>query len=162
MPLIHLTTFIEAPAQRVFDLSRSIDFHQQSMQHTDEKAVDGITTGLIKLNERVTWQAKHLFKTRQFETMITAMEASHFFEDAMVRGDFESVRHRHHFKQIANGTIMIDLFSFETPYQKLGELVNWLFLTRYMKKLLQRRNQMLQHYAETEKWKSILVQKELA
>jgi ligand-binding SRPBCC domain-containing protein len=160
MPVIHLTTFIEAPAQRVFDLSRSIDFHQKSMQQTNEKAIDGVTTGLIKLNQRVTWQAKHLFKTRQFETMITAMEPCNYFEDAMVRGDFISVRHKHHFKQVANGTIMIDLFTFETPYKQLGKFINWLFLTRYMKRLLLRRNDLLRQYAETAKWQTILVQKE--
>ena len=34
MPLIHLTTFIAAPAERVFDLSRSIDVHKKSLAHT--------------------------------------------------------------------------------------------------------------------------------
>ena len=36
MPFIHLTTFIEAPVQRVFDLSRSIDVHKLSMQRYAE------------------------------------------------------------------------------------------------------------------------------
>ena len=29
MPTIHLTTFVAAPAQRVFDLARSIDLHRK-------------------------------------------------------------------------------------------------------------------------------------
>ena len=41
MPVIYLTTIINAPQELVFDLSRSIDLHQTSMQHTNEKAVAG-------------------------------------------------------------------------------------------------------------------------
>jgi hypothetical protein len=63
MPTIHLTTFIEAPVKRVFDLSRNITLHKKSMQNTGETAIAGVTSGLINLNETVTWQAKHLFKT---------------------------------------------------------------------------------------------------
>ena len=39
MPTITLTTIIKAPIENVFDLARSIDLHQHSMQHTKEKAV---------------------------------------------------------------------------------------------------------------------------
>ncbi|MES1224732.1 MAG: cell division protein, partial [Bacteroidota bacterium] len=51
MPSIHLTTFIAAPVERVFDLSRSITLHKISASHTDEKAIAGITSGLINVNE---------------------------------------------------------------------------------------------------------------
>ena len=156
MPVIHLTTFVEAPIERVFDLSRSITLHAKSMQSSGEKAIDGVTSGLINLGETVTWQAKHLFKERILKSRISAMTFPTFFEDEMLDGDFKSIRHEHHFKPIANGTIMIDLFHFETPYGKFGELVNNIFLTRYLKKLLAGRNQIVKQYAETNKWKSIL------
>ena len=156
MPTIHLTTFIEAPAERVFDLSRNITLHKKSMEKSGEKAIAGITSGLINLNETVTWQAKHLFKTRIFKSRISAMEPYTFFEDEMISGDFESVRHEHHFKTIANGTIMIDIFCYESPYGKVGEIFNSLYLTRYLKALLEVRNRVIKEYAETNKWKGIL------
>ena len=78
------------------------------------------------------------------------------FADEMVEGDFKSLRHEHHFKRIDNGTLLIDLFHFEAPYGGLGRLANKLFLTRYLKKLLETRNQVIKEYAETEKWKFIL------
>jgi len=65
MPAIHLTTIIYAPVQRVFDLSRSIDLHTASMSYSGEKAIAGTTTGLIEKGNCVTWQARHLFKTRR-------------------------------------------------------------------------------------------------
>ena len=64
MPLIHLTTFIEAPVERVFDLSRNIQLHKESMKDHKEEAVAGTRFGLIGKNETVTWKAKHFFKTR--------------------------------------------------------------------------------------------------
>ncbi|MBL0055381.1 MAG: SRPBCC family protein [Chitinophagaceae bacterium] len=156
MPSIHLTTFIAAPDERVFDLSRSIDLHTVSMQDTGEKAVGGTTTGLIGENETVTWEARHLFKTRQFTSKITAMNRPFHFTDEMIRGDFKSFHHEHHFKPIENGTIMIDLMNFETPYGSLGRLVNRFYLLKYLEKLISRRNAIIKEYAETEKWKSIL------
>jgi ligand-binding SRPBCC domain-containing protein len=135
MPTIHLTTFIEAPVKRVFDLSRNITLHKKSMEKTGETAIAGVTSGLINLNETVTWQAKHLFKTRIFKSRISAMTPYSFFEDEMVAGDFRNVKHEHHFKPIANGTIMIDYFHFETPYGSLGKLINKIYLTTYLKNL---------------------------
>jgi ligand-binding SRPBCC domain-containing protein len=156
MPTIHLTTFIAAPADRVFDLARSIDLHRKSMAHTAEEAIAGTTTGLIGPDETVTWKAKHLMKIRILKSRITAMNRPLSFTDEMVNGDFKSLRHEHHFKSIENGTLLIDLFYFESPYGGIGRLANDLFLTRYMKRLLETRNQAIKDYAETEKWKFIL------
>ena len=156
MPLIHLTNFIAAPAERVFDLSRNISLHHISMQHTGEQAIAGVTSGLIQLNETVTWQAKHLFKNRVLKVQITQMQPYHFFEDEMLEGDFTLMKHTHHFKPVENGVIMIDLFRFETPYGWLGKMMNRIFLTRYMQQLLQQRNEVIKEYAETEKWKTVL------
>ncbi len=156
MASIHITTFISAPPERVFDLSRSIDLHKLSTAHTREAAVAGIINGLINLNETVTWKAKHLFKIRFFTSKISAMERPDFFCDEMIKGDFKSFRHEHHFKPADNGTIMIDLLEFETPYKKLGEFFNRLYLRKYLYNLLEKRNSIIKEYAETGKWKLIL------
>lgn len=60
MPRIYLETRISAPVEIVFDLSRSIDLHKISTEHTKEEAIAGKTSGLIALGETVTWRAKHL------------------------------------------------------------------------------------------------------
>jgi ligand-binding SRPBCC domain-containing protein len=156
MPTIHLTTFVAAPTERVFDLSRSIELHRKSMAHTGEEAIAGTVAGLIGQDETVTWKARHLFKTRILRSRITSMNRPLSFTDEMVEGDFKSLRHEHHFKRIGNGTLIIDLFHFESPYGGLGKLANRLFLTDYLKKLLELRNQLIREYAESEKWKFIL------
>jgi ligand-binding SRPBCC domain-containing protein len=156
MPKIHITTFIAAPVERVFDLSRSLNLHTISTASTNEKAIAGITTGLINLEETVTWQAKHLFKTRQHVTKITAMNCYVDFTDEMLAGDFKSFVHHHHFKPIQNGTIMIDVLFFESPYGIIGRWFNKIFLTRYLERFLNKRNAVIKDYAETDKWKVIL------
>jgi len=131
MPVITLTTIINAPKERVFDLSRSIDLHQQSMLHTNEKAVAGRTTGLIEVDETVTWQAKHLFKTRTLEVKITKMLPYNLFADEMISGDFKSMYHEHYFSFENGKTIMKDVFAFETPYGIAGKIFCKFCLTQY-------------------------------
>ncbi|MBP6430259.1 MAG: SRPBCC family protein [Ferruginibacter sp.] len=156
MSTIHLTTFITAPIERVFDLSRSINLHKVSTAHTNEEAIAGVTTGLINKNETVTWRAKHLFKTRQYTSIISDMQSPHFFVDEMQKGDFKSLKHEHHFKQVDNGTIMIDVLNFESPYGIIGKWFNKIYLKNYLQKFIIQRNAVIKEYAETDKWKAVL------
>ena len=156
MTIIHLTTFIAAPIERVFDLSRSINLHKISTSETQEQAIGGVMNGLININETVTWQAKHLFKVRRHTSKITAMQSPDFFTDEMIKGDFKSFRHEHHFKLVENGTIMIDMVSFESPYGIIGKCVSKFFLKDYLQSFLEKRNAVIKEYAESTKWKAIL------
>lgn len=156
MPTLHLTTFIAAPADRVFDLSRSIDLHKESMSRHKEEAIAGTRFGLIEKDESVTWKAKHLFKTRMLRSRITEMVKPDYFIDEQAEGDFRMMKHAHHFKPCDNGTIMIDIIEFEAPYGFVGSLCNRMFLTRYMRKLIEQRNRTIKEFAETNKWKKIL------
>lgn len=156
MPLIHLTTFIEAPVERVFDLSRNIELHKESMKHHKEEAVAGTRFGLIEKEETVTWKARHFFKTRILRIRVTDMQKPLHFTDEQAEGAFRLLKHEHHFKACANGTIMIDLFQFESPYGFLGKWLNSIYLKSYMKKLLQKRNTVIKEYAESNKWRRLL------
>ena len=157
MPTIHLTTFIAAPVNVVFDLSRHIGVHKESMARYKEEAVAGIRFGLIEKDETVTWRARHFFKTRLLRSKITEMKKPDMFIDEQVQGDFKMMKHEHHFKPCENGTIVIDLFYFESPYGILGEWFNRLYFTHYLKRLLEQRNTTIKKIAESEKWKKILI-----
>lgn len=156
MPTIHLTTFIAAPVEIVFDLSRNISLHKISMQKSGEVAISGITSGLINLDETVTWKAKHLFKTRFFTSRIIEMKPYEKFTDKMIRGNFVSFQHEHFFKPADNGTIVIDIVSFESPHGWIGKIINKFFLASYIEKLIKNRNDVVRQYAVTEKWKAVL------
>lgn len=156
MPTIHLTTFVAAPTDRVFDLARSIDLHKQSMTKHKEEAVAGVRFGLIEKDETVTWKARHLFKTRILKTRITDMKKPEMFTDEQAEGDFKLLKHEHHFKPCDNGTIMIDIINFEAPYGTVGKTFNKLYLTKYLRKLIEHRNGVIKEFAEGAKWKNLL------
>jgi len=59
MARIELSLYVAAPADRCFDLARSVDAHLRSTAATGERAVGGRTTGLLELGEEVTWRARH-------------------------------------------------------------------------------------------------------
>ena len=156
MPLIHLTTFIQAPIERVFDLSRNIQLHKESMKQHQEEAVAGTRFGLIGKDETVTWKAKHFFKTRVLRIRVTEMQKPLRFVDEQSDGSFKEMKHEHFFKSCENGTIMIDLFHFESPYGTIGKWVNSFYLKKYIKDLLLQRNDVIKQYAESNKWKMLL------
>jgi ligand-binding SRPBCC domain-containing protein len=66
----------------------------------------------------------------------------------MVDGAFKSIRHEHHFTMVDNHTVMKDVFVFESPLGILGRLTNFLFLKKYMTKLLEERNRVIKEAAE--------------
>ena len=145
---IELTTHINAPIEKVFDLSRSIDLHMESTKQTGEKAVAGKTSGLIGLGETVTWRARHFGIWQTLTSKITEFDRPNLFVDEMVNGAFKSFRHEHHFTTSGRQTIMKDVFEFESPFGILGKIFNKLILTRYMTKLLLERNRVIKATAE--------------
>lgn len=156
MPTIHLTTFIAAPAHVLFDLSRHVGLHKESMAEYKEEAVAGTRFGLMENEDTVTWRARHLLKERLLRVKITAMKKNEMFIDEQVEGDFKELKHEHYFKPCDNGTIMIDLFHFESPYGILGRWLNALYLTGYMKRLLEQRNAVIRDYAVSGRWQKLL------
>ena len=155
MPFIHLTSFIAAPQERVFDLSRSVALHKASMKDHDERIVDGTMSGLMNLNDTVTWTAKHLFKQRRLKIRISKIQRPEYFTDEQEAGDFKLMKHEHYFKPIENGTIMIDQFHFETV-GLMGKLVTKFYLEKYLTQLLKQRNKMIKEVAEGNMWKQYL------
>jgi ligand-binding SRPBCC domain-containing protein len=156
MPLIELTTIINAPPDRCFDLARSIDLHKLSTAKTEEEAIAGVTSGLIGKGQTVTWRAKHFGITQLLTSEITEFQYPGHFRDEMTKGVFKRIRHDHLFEESGGKTIMRDVFQFDSPYGVLGILFNKLILAQYLRQLLIKRNQMIKEVAESERWKEIL------
>lgn len=156
MPGIELLTEINATIDICFDLSRSIDLHKISTAKTNEQAIAGKTSGLIGLNDFVTWEATHFGFRQKLTSKITALERPNYFVDEQLKGVFKSMHHEHIFEPCAGKVILKDIFEFQSPLAILGQLFNKLVLTNYLKKLLIDRNRVIKTYAETDKWKLVL------
>ncbi|GAC1416674.1 MAG: hypothetical protein NVS1B13_00060 [Flavisolibacter sp.] len=156
MPLIHLTTFIQSPPDRLFNLSLSVDLHKFCMKVYKEQIVGGVTSGLLILNDTVTWKAKHLFRERYLKIKITQLKAPDYFVEEQVQGNFSLMKHEHYFKPIENGALMIDQFQYETKFGNFGKLVNHLYLENYLTRVLAQRNNGIKKVAESDQWKQFL------
>lgn len=150
MPVIHLETLIAASPERCFDLSLSIDLHRQSVAHTHERPIAGVTSGVMRLGDTVTWEAVHFGVKQHLTTKITAYERPQYFIDEMTQGIFQELKHHHAFIAHPAGTLMIDTFTFRAPLGILGRIAERLFLTRYMRGLLLTRNRYLKQAAEAD------------
>ncbi len=87
MTRIVLLTSIAAPIERCFDLARSIDLHMASTNWSGERAIAGVTTGLIGAWQEVTWQGRH-FGFTLTHTSLRLMSARTIFRIAWYAGAF--------------------------------------------------------------------------
>ena len=149
MQTIHLETNIAAPPERCFLLSLSIDLHMASTAQTRERAVGGVTRGLIGAGETVTWRGRHFGVMLEHETKITEYERPTYFQDAMLRGAFRSFVHDHYFEPAGeNDTLMRDILRFSAPFGPLGRLAEVMVLRGYLRRFLIARNEMIRRTAE--------------
>ena len=150
MPIIRLETLIAAPVETCFDLARDVDLHQRSTAASGEKAVAGVTSGLMGLGDEVTWEATHFGVRQRLTSRISEFDRPNRFVDEMVRGTFARLRHTHDFLRQDAGTLMVDVFDYTAPLGPLGRLADVIFLRRYMTRFLQQRNAYLKSVAEAE------------
>jgi ligand-binding SRPBCC domain-containing protein len=156
MTTIELKTKINAPVERCFLLSLSVDLHQLSTEETNERAISGVTKGLMKLNDVVTWRAKHFGIYQNLTTKISAYDAPKYFVSEMVKGAFKKMHHQHLFEWTGNETIMTDIFVFKVPLGMLGELFSKYVLKNYMQGFLIKRNDTIKQVAESSEWQQLL------
>jgi ligand-binding SRPBCC domain-containing protein len=134
------TTHVHAPVDRVFDAALDIDLHIASMAGSGERAIAGVTSGLIGLNEEVTWRARHVGIRWTMTSRIVELERPRRFVDQQVRGPFARFRHEHLFREVGGGTEMRDRVVFAAPWGALGWAVERAVLARYVRGLIERRN----------------------
>src|SRR5882724_4057799 len=97
--------------------------------------------------------SKHLGLWHDLTSEITAMDRPGYFQDAMIRGPFQLMRHDHFFRVLSpDETEMRDVFCFVAPLPPLGRLVEIAVLRAYMQRLLRERNAVLKTIAESTAW----------
>jgi ligand-binding SRPBCC domain-containing protein len=131
------------PRERLFDLARSIDAHVDSQRSAGERAIGGVTSGLIHEGQEVTWRARHFGVPLTMTSRVTALDFPASFTDEQVRGPFTSFRHVHEFQSTGTGSIMTDRVAFAAPFGLLGRVVGRLVLRPYLRRLIRNRGRFL-------------------
>lgn len=137
-------------------MTKSLDLLKISTSKTNQEAIDGKTTGLIFLNEFVTWRTKHFGFTQNLTSIISDYERPFLFVDEQIKGIFKSFYRKHLFEQIGEKVIMKDIFIFTTTFGILGQIFNQIVLINYMQKFLIERNKIIKEFDEINKWKLVL------
>ncbi len=157
MKILRLTTLIAAPVERCFKLSTSIDLHLASAAASQETAIGGVTSGLLRQGETVTWRGRHFGWMSTHETSMELSRPYSYFRDVMIHGAFRVFEHNHYFAPMNDGTRMRDELRFSAPMGILGRVAEELFLKRHLTRFLQQRNATLKRIAESEKeWETYL------
>ena len=151
MDTIRLATWINAPVERCFLLSLSIDLHVASTRWSEERAIAGVTSGLIGEGETVTFRARH-YGMRLHTTRVESLRPYSHFRDVMIEGSFLRFEHDHHFATMDDGTRMRDEIRFIAPWGPIGRAL----AKRRLKDLLRERNSIIKKVAESEEWKKYL------
>jgi ligand-binding SRPBCC domain-containing protein len=127
----------------LFDRARDIGLHEQSQSGSGERALGEVTTGLIGLNQEVTFSGKHLGLRFSLTSRVTEFDAPRRFVDEQRHGPFKAFRHEHLFAAVPSGTRMTDRVVFTAPLGPVGWVAERVFLSRYLKQLIRDRGAFL-------------------
>ncbi|SHG45332.1 Ligand-binding SRPBCC domain-containing protein [Flavobacterium micromati] len=147
MTKFKVKTKITAPLQTVFNISCDIDVHQKSVSPTKKIAIAGVTSGLINLNETVTWHGKHFGLYLTHKSIISKMETPSHFVDEILECRFKIFKHTHTCLRKNDITIMIDKLEYGTPFGLLGKLLDVVTLKKYLTNFIAERNHFIKQIA---------------
>lgn len=149
MPVIRLETFIKAPPEVCFDLARSVEVFTTATDHAKMRAVAGKTSGMLNLNDTVTWEVTAGLGIRQrITSRFTSFDRPRMFVDEIERGAFKRWHHKHVFESKPEGTLLTDEVNYESPFGALGRLAEALCLENYMRNFLIIHNAHVKEIAE--------------
>jgi len=144
---------VRAPIDRCFLLSTSVPLVEKIL---GMKPVNGRTNGLIEMNDRVLWRGWKFGLPVTHETLITAYDRPHFFQDTMAEGQFVHFHHDHRLEEVDGHTLFVDVVKFSLPWGAAGRFVGRSIVVPHVLELLRRRYALLKRIAESDEWKRYL------
>jgi ligand-binding SRPBCC domain-containing protein len=156
MVTIKLNTWVNAPVERCFKLASSVEFHIASARPMRERAVSGVTSGLLREGDTVKWHARRFLLRLTHTSLMEVSRPFSHIREVMAAGIFARYEHEHYFAAMDDGTRVRDELKFSAPLGPLGRMMEGLVLRRYMTSVLKRRNRALKRAAESEEWRLYL------
>lgn len=144
---------VNAPLDRCFLLSTSIDLVRQTLQM---RPVAGKVAGHIEDGDRILWRGWKFGIPAMHETLITGYTRPTFFQDTMGRGYFRHFQHDHHFHFIDGQTTMWDVVRFSLPFGLPGHLVGRKIVVPHVLNLMKSRFALIKRLAEGDEWQRFI------
>jgi ligand-binding SRPBCC domain-containing protein len=156
MEIIRLGTWIDAPVERCFLLSLSVDLHVASARSTRKDASTEAVTGTVGEGDTLTFKGQHFGMRGRHTTLIEKLRPHAYYRDVMISGPFQHFEHDHHFATMDDGTRMRDEIRFSAGSGLFSRLATRMFLRKRLKAFLIERNAMIKRLAESEDWHKYL------
>ncbi len=81
----------------------------------------------------------------RWTTEITHVKEPHYFVDEQRFGPYAMWHHQHHFKEVDGGIEMMDEVNYAIPFGWIGQLTNWLFVSRKVNTIFDYRFEVLEN-----------------
>lgn len=147
---------VNAPIERCFLLSTSLELVRQSLKMRLVPGESSRAGGLVEGGDRLMWKGWALGLPQRHESLISKYERPGFFQDTMQRGRFKRFQHDHTFTEIGGRTLLNDKIRFSLPLGGVTRPLGRFVVTPYVAKLLRHRLELLKRVAESEEWKEYL------
>jgi len=147
---------VNAPIERCFLLSTSLELVRQSMKMRLVAGESSKADGLVAGGDRLVWRGWAFGLPHRHESRITKYDRPAFFQDTMERGRFTRFQHDHFFTEIGGRTLLNDKVRFSLPLGGMTRPLGRFVLTPYVARLLRQRLELLKRVAESEEWKEYL------
>lgn len=149
------TIHIHAPIDRCFLLSTHLGLVERTL---GMRPVAGTTEGMVVAGDRVVWGGWKFGVPQAHESVITRYERPNFFQDTMRRGRFKRFQHDHHFMEIDGHTLLTDKLRFSIPLGWPGRMVGRYVVLPHITALMHSRLELLKRVAESDQWRSYLME----
>jgi len=102
----------------------------------------------LNVGSRTIVRIRIAFVWVTLESLHTAYDPPHSFEDQQVRGPFASWRHRHIVAPHADGATLIDDIEYTPPFGILGRIIDPIAIKPRLRKIFAFRHRVTREYCE--------------
>ena len=135
-----LETEIAAPPEKCFALLRDPRLHNDKPARHE---------GEFGLGQIVSFPSRFVGIDTTLTVEVTRFEPPHLMVDEIREGIFREFQHRHEFRSIEAGTLMIDQVAWMLPFGPIGRVFNGIVEAR-LRSVIGTRNARLKGLAETD------------
>jgi ligand-binding SRPBCC domain-containing protein len=79
----------------------------------------------------------------RWRTLITEYDPLNRFVDEQVKGPYAYWQHKHTFKSVDGGTLIIDDLKYALPLGWLGQIAHWVFVSRKIRHIFDHRSEVI-------------------
>jgi ligand-binding SRPBCC domain-containing protein len=103
----------------------------------------------LEVGSRTIVEIRIAFLWVTFESLHTAYDPPHSFEDQQVHGPFRSWRHRHIVEPHPDGAVLIDDIEYTPPFGLLGRAVDGIVIKPRLRKVFAFRHRVTREWLES-------------